>query len=162
MNYRIHVPDRTEDKILIEVDIPECSPQDLEELRQLSRELNIRSFLEWVEWMPIRDEDKEWAYWEAKAPNPSLAEFVKAMEERNARLEEEDRRLRGENERLQGLLIESKKSKRPYKKLENREAQDRCWKLQSKIIVLEEENRILRNKLAAFASKPSRKKRMSP
>lgn len=89
MNYRIHVPDSTEGKILIELDTPECSPEDLEELKRLSRDLSLQSFLEWVEWMPIRDEDKEWAYWEARSPNPSLADYVKFLENRNKELEEE-------------------------------------------------------------------------
>ena len=65
----------------------------------------------------------------------------------NSSLKDENRLIRAEME---------KKKNRPeakWKRLRGDSPGNDCWRLESRIIVLEEENRKLRNRLSAYTSK---------
>ena len=138
LNYAIEIKDDIMAITIKKEILKDLSKKDLEELNYLSHDMDIHSFLDWVDWLPISDMDKEMAYWEAKYPQLSpLMKLKNTVDE----LENEIKSLKEENENLKNELNgygEKIKEKNELK--------------ESQLITLKLENQKLKNKLSAYES----------
>ena len=150
MNHHIEI----NDKIVIRIDMPECSPRELEGLKDASGKTSLHAFLDLLDWISASHQDEEWIQWEATSPRISLTDYTKFLERRNRELERMNSRLKEENRLIRAET--EKKKNRPeakWKRLRGDSPGNDCWRLESRIIVLEEENRKLKNRLSAYTSK---------
>ena len=121
---------------------PRTGEEDYETLESLKHDLDLKSFIDWIDWMPIHPRDEEWVYWEAKAGTISpLGEIRYEFEKKNKELNEENGR----------LIKENKELLKQVKDLEQ-VVEKKSWPAKSRVIALEEENQKLKNRLSAFES----------
>ena len=145
LDYKIEI----NDNIIVTIKKPKGTvEEDIETLESLKKDLDLKSFIDWIDWMPVHPRDEEWAYWEAKAGTISpLGEIrfemenkIRELNKQNKILEEEKISLQREIENLNKIITE------------------KSWPEISRVIALEEENQKLKNKLSAFEIHDKKKK----
>ena len=136
LNYAIEIKDDTMAITIKKEILKDLSKKDLEELNYLSHDMDLCSFLDWVDWLPISDMDKEMAYWEVKYPQLSPLEKLKNTVEE---LKKEIENLKDENTNLHKELNEYEKKIKDKNELK-----------ESQLITLKLENEKLKNKLEAY------------
>ncbi len=144
LKYSIRI---SEKEIIIKIQKPEGTPEQLEDLERL-KSLPLGKFILWLSWMPIHPEWEESAYWELLQGG----------------LEDLGPPWRRVDPKYQKLLRIMKKVILGY-----RVALDTCEKKIhdnqvegydiSRLITLKEENQKLRNKLSAYESHDRRKRK---
>ena len=137
LNYTIDI----KNDIIIKIKQPKgVDKQDLKTLGSLKNDLDLLSFIEWIDWMPIHPRDEEWAYWEAKAGTISpLGQIREELENRIKELKEENKKLREENSSLLQQVRECQEI-----------IETKSWPSKSRVIALKEENEKLKHKLEAY------------
>ena len=132
----------------------ECSPSELEELKDASGKTSLHSFLDLLDWISASHQDEEWVQWEATSPRISLGDYAKFLETQNQELERMNSRLKEENRLISAEMgMKKNRPEAKWKRLRGDSPEKDCSRLESKIIVLEEENRKLKNRLSAYTSK---------
>jgi hypothetical protein len=145
LDYKIEI----NDNIIVTIKKPKGTvEEDIETLESLKKDLDLKSFIDWIDWMPVHPRDEEWAYWEAKAGTISplgairfeLQNTINELKKENKELREENKSLLKQVEKY-GNIISTK-----------------SWPAKSREIALEEENQKLKNRLSAYESHDKRKK----
>ena len=139
LDYKIEI----NDNIIVTIKKPKGTvEEDFKTLESLKKDLDLKSFIDWIDWMPVHPRDEEWAYWEAKAGTISplgairfeLQNTINELKKENKKLMQENKSLLKQVEKY-GNIISTK-----------------SWPAKSRVIALEEENQKLKNKLQAFQS----------
>ncbi len=138
LDYKIQI--KKENIVITIKKPPRTGKEDYETLESLKHDLDLKSFIDWIDWMPIHPRDEEWVYWEAKAGTISpLGEIRYELEGKLKKLNEENKTLKEENGDL-------------HKQVEdlNQIIETKSWPLKSRVIALETENEKLKHKLEAY------------
>ena len=137
LDYKIEI----NDNIIVTIKKPKGTvEEDIETLESLKKDLDLKSFIDWIDWMPIHPRDEEWAYWEAKAGTISpLGQIRGELENRIKELKEENKKLREENSSLLQQVRECQEI-----------IETKSWPSKSRVIALKEENEKLKHKLEAY------------